>query len=402
MDDDTDPQSRWLDARLAAAARDAHAVPRKRRVLMTTQPATRRRSLGWARTDRVVLALVALNAATGAAVVALGLSLSTRSAQSPAPVAGASPMPNPPGDIAGSVQLDLLMRGDFTTAPQPVVAFGSVWVPNAGSGTVIRVDEHTLRVAATIAVDTPSAGGPTGIATDGMTIWATSAGSKSIVRIDPGTDRVVDSISVGGSPVGVAVSGSRVWVTTASALNAPGTLVEINAVTRQAVRHVAVGSRPVRVAVTTNAVWVVNEGEGTLSRFDTASRSVTTSRPNPADYDFGYVAIAADSSGAWAVDNNRAVLERVDGTTMIASQAIGVVFARTTATSGVGPTGLAVDGDNAWVVSAKQLVKVGLRNGTTMTMDIPSADGVAVGDGAVWVLAGDRTQSHLVKVTPRS
>ena len=395
MDDDVEPRDTWVVSRLKAAARDAYAAPR-RRLLLPAAASPRRASVGWLRGHRLVLALVALNAATGAAVIALGLSLTLRGGPATAPAVSATSAGPPPGAVAGSVALGFTLRGGPLGETPPVVAFGSVWLTDTDAGTIVRIDTRSLRVTAVIFVDT--GGGPTGLATDGATLWATVRSRGGVVRIDPASNRVVDTIEVGGVPSAVAVSGGTLWVTVPGGLNDRGTLAEIDVSAHRVVRTFATGSGPGQVVVTPTMVWVDNGADGTLSRLDLASGQMTTTRGNAQDYDFGDVSVAADATGAWAVDNNRAVLEHYDGAFPAAGDAIGLGIGA--GRGGNGPVGVALDGQVAWVVTTTQLDRVDLRTGSVLTMSLAGGHAVATGDGAVWVIAGDRTHARLLKIVP--
>ena len=56
-------------------------------------------------------------------------------------------------------------------------------------------------------------GSPEGVATGAGSVWVANAGDGTVARIDPLTVRVAKTISVGGSAGGVAVSPEGIWVT---------------------------------------------------------------------------------------------------------------------------------------------------------------------------------------------
>ena len=56
---------------------------------------------------------------------------------------------------------------------------------------------------------------PIGVAFGAGSIWVANAGDGTVSRIDPFTGRVVRTIDVGGSPTGIVVVGDEVWVTVA-------------------------------------------------------------------------------------------------------------------------------------------------------------------------------------------
>ena len=385
MDDDID-RDRWLDSRLKALRSDAMAAPRRRLVLPTAavgDPAER----GWWRKHRLVAALALLNAATGAA---LGLSLSRHGAPSSAPAAP-TPAVDAAGTVTGTAPLDMALRGDMTQPPTMALASGSVWVPDAGGGAVLRVDERTLRVVARIAVDGAASTG-LAVASDGTSLWATAPGRDAVVRIDPTTNRVADAIAVGDRPTALAVDGDRLWIAVGAEGAPHGRLIEVDLRQRRIVLSVDTGRGPDRVVAGHAAVWVLNHADGTVTRVDESTARAASTQPNPLDYDYGYVGVGVDGTGAWAVDNNRSVLEHIDGATLVPAEAVSV---------GRAPVGLAIAGGTAWSVAAAGLTRIDLRTGASSSLGLTGkAWNVVVGDGAVWVLTGDGSGAVLVRVSP--
>jgi streptogramin lyase len=85
----------------------------------------------------------------------------------------------------------------------------SVWIANAGSHTVTRIDRQTGKaVQSTNVVDDPTA-----IATSDSAIWVASETGDSLARIDRSTGRVATRReAVCDAPVDLVTMGSDVWV----------------------------------------------------------------------------------------------------------------------------------------------------------------------------------------------
>jgi branched-chain amino acid transport system substrate-binding protein len=99
-----------------------------------------------------------------------------------------------------------------TTAPYPVAVTageGAVWVVNANTQTVSRIDPQFDSVAATISLGIGS--NPNDIATGAGGVWVANGGTGTLAGIDPSTNDVT-TIPLGNNPTGVAVAGDRVWV----------------------------------------------------------------------------------------------------------------------------------------------------------------------------------------------
>src|SRR5262249_43912015 len=86
---------------------------------------------------------------------------------------------------------------------------GSVWVVNANTQTVSRVDPQVDGVAATIPLGIGS--NPSDIATGGGGIWVANGGNGTLARVDPSSN-VATPIPLGNRPTGVAAAGGRVGV----------------------------------------------------------------------------------------------------------------------------------------------------------------------------------------------
>jgi len=54
---------------------------------------------------------------------------------------------------------------------------------------------------------------PIGVVSGHGSVWVANAGDGTVSRIDPVTGRVIRTIAVGGSPTGLAVTDDAVWVT---------------------------------------------------------------------------------------------------------------------------------------------------------------------------------------------
>lgn len=86
---------------------------------------------------------------------------------------------------------------------------GAVWTLNAGDGSVSRVDTKTNKVANTIKLGAPLAGGQ--IAAGEGSIWVSAPGMP-LTRIDPRTNHVVQQFTGEGGGA-VLVSQGAIWIT---------------------------------------------------------------------------------------------------------------------------------------------------------------------------------------------
>ena len=97
------------------------------------------------------------------------------------------------------------------TAPYPVAVTageGFVWVVNANTQTVSKIDPQFDNVAATIPLGIGH--NPSDIAAGADGVWVINSGNGTLARIDPRTSDVT-TILLGNVPLNVAVAGNRVW-----------------------------------------------------------------------------------------------------------------------------------------------------------------------------------------------
>jgi hypothetical protein len=111
-------------------------------------------------------------------------------------------------DAATGEKLTTLPLGEYPL--EPLVAFGSVWVPNHHAGTLTRIDLETSSVAATITIGEPGPGGPTFIAAGGGLLWAVPGQERPVVGIDPATNEIVRTVP--GCADGVGYAFDRLWL----------------------------------------------------------------------------------------------------------------------------------------------------------------------------------------------
>ena len=104
-----------------------------------------------------------------------------------------------------------LVSRSGTDMPYPIAiepGFGAVWVLNANTATVTRIDADQAGVVATIPIGL--AHGPLRLAVGAGAVWVANA-DGTLARIDPTAHRV-QVTPIANSLVDVAVAGRRVWV----------------------------------------------------------------------------------------------------------------------------------------------------------------------------------------------
>jgi sugar lactone lactonase YvrE len=283
---------------------------------------------------------------------------------------------------------------------QVTVAAGAVWVGGWGTGTLVRVDPATNRVAARIPVGRPQES-PITIAATAQAVWIVGFGDAQVLRIDPATNRVVAHIPVRGGAGGIAAGSGAVWVTSGEGGDQRhGWVQRIDPSRNRVVATTAVPSGMLwDITVDGSSVWVGSELGG-LWRIDAHTSKVTTIRkpggaPEAGAGGIGH--IAAGAGAVWVASDGQ--LQRRDARNgrMIATipWADGSLAARGAVGAGAvwfsSGQGLA-----RFDVAADRPVATIPAENTAGASTLTGIAGVAVSAGAVWVL----TNESLLRIDP--
>lgn len=152
--------------------------------------------------------------------------------------------------------------GPHTAPLRLATGAGSLWISSATTGQVHHIGLAAFANGKSI----PAGRHPAGITVADGLVWVVDARSGSVIRVDPSVQAVTGSpIEVGERPGGIDAGTSAVWVTLAGA----------DAVRRLELPSgepdgapIAVGSEPSAIAVGETAVWVVNDGDGSVTRIE--------------------------------------------------------------------------------------------------------------------------------------
>jgi YVTN family beta-propeller protein len=257
--------------------------------------------------------------------------------------------------------------------------------PVAGLAGLLRRRRRRLvaRAAAALATATALA----------LVVWVGVRGSERVAPIvnpPPGSlGRVVATIPVGASPVDVVVGQDAVWVVNAG----QGTVSRIDPATNTVTRTIPVGRNPVRLAAGFGSIWVANEREQTISRIDANTGQPLATIPLPS---LGPDQLAVGAGSVWAIAG--AVLVRIDPAT---NQPV-VIEADWELVSG----GLTVAGGRVWLSGraypgVQPIVRVDpATNRKADTIPTDAEGALAVGGGSVWQ-AGIATQT-IYRLDPKS
>ncbi len=164
---------------------------------------------------------------------------------------------------AGSV-VDTFDVGD---AGYPVLyAHDSVWLSNAGTGTLTRMDPDTGELTGSVVVNADPEDTPYDLnaVADDRWVWATGQ-DNTLVKIDPQTNEIVERISIETLVYRMVLHDGLIWLTD---LNASGRLMAVDTETSEIVLDERYAQWPAALAVTDTDVWMASYQDNLLYRVD--------------------------------------------------------------------------------------------------------------------------------------
>jgi DNA-binding beta-propeller fold protein YncE len=255
-----------------------------------------------------------------------------------------------------------------------VVGHGSVWVANAGDGTVTRIDQISGKVLATIRYASHSeAAAPITIV--GSTVWVANSAAGTLWRLDAGSGKLVGApVSVGGHPVAITFAAGALWLANYN----NNTVARIDASSGTPIgRPIRVGSHPKRLGVGMGSVWVANAGDGTVTRIDAGNGQVMATR-DVGDHPSAMTFAGRDIWVASADNNTVSRFSATHGTRV--GGAIHV---------GHDPRRITAGKNTMWVANAGDgtLTRIAMRSGQVLgTVRVGGhPDAMTISDGIVWV-----------------
>jgi YVTN family beta-propeller protein len=237
----------------------------------------------------------------------------------------------------------------------------------------------------------PIEGRPSAVAATNGRIWITDDEHHSVhvLDADDGTE-IGRPIRVERNPIAVTASGRAVWVAHAS-----GWIVRIDAQTRRVAQRIEVGPSFTSIAVVRGIVWATDVTDGLYGIDPRDSGPEPEARRVPlgarlVPLEEGAVRVVFDGTSLWATGRENTVT-RVDPSRP---------KNRKTFTVGLGPIGLAVDGNEVWVANSDDGTvsvldgRTGRRRGTIAVGRGPVAV-VVTGGGAFVANQDDATISRI-------
>ncbi|HET9849808.1 MAG TPA: hypothetical protein VFR68_14785 [Candidatus Dormibacteraeota bacterium] len=295
-----------------------------------------------------------------------------------------------------------------TDAGLVAITSNAAWIPNAGSGTISKVDLRTNRVVATIPVgnhqamlstcagpdtvhDVPHGSFlirrcelPTAVAVGAGSVWVTKNDDNSVLRLDPATGQVQAVIPSGINLFGLAAGASGAWATDLS-----GSVVHIDAQSNRVVATLHISGEPSGLAVTDDAVWVARTLDGRVVRIDPRSNAVTADIP----VDLRPLAVNSGLGGVWVRNEwneGPGTVSRIDPLTnrVVATIAVGPNAGRD------GLDGIALGDGLVWV-SGIYLEGIDPATNKVVIRRFHQTNALAFGAGAIWATDLEGTVSRI-------
>ncbi len=152
-----------------------------------------------------------------------------------------------------------------------VSAFGSLWVPACGDGTLARIDPKTFKATATIAPGTADVRGSLAASPD--SIWLLTDAKTTLSRIDPDQNAVVGELRVPSDCGSLTFGETALWL----ACPNENKILRINPATNLVEKTIDVSGHPQALAVGGNSIWVLCEKDGVVDRVDPKTNKVSKS-----------------------------------------------------------------------------------------------------------------------------
>jgi hypothetical protein len=305
--------------------------------------------------------------------------------------------PPPPPPPAGPLKVAATVPVDAWPG-NPVVAFGSLWVPSSKTGTVERLDATAgtpiVHIQA-INVGTPE---PStyfdSLAASSKAIWYASDAGSAVAHIDPANNTVVATVNISNRISGIAVGAGSVWVSTLDGAN----VIRIDAASNAITARVNTGETN-GIAFAGGSVWALAGSSPTLFRIDPASNQIVQTisvKSDAPELGGNYQAwqVAGGTSGVWVLNQLQNVVTHLD--------TAGKILAQIALGTGFQPWSIALDGTSAWVVNMANVFRIDAgTNAVVSTTAIPTGTGsgffgIAALGAQIWATNYDKNEAYLI------
>jgi streptogramin lyase len=305
--------------------------------------------------------------------------------------------PPPPPPPAGPLRVAATAPVDAWPG-NPVVAFGSLWVPSSKTGSVERLNATTGAPivdikAINVGVPEPGTYFDT-LAASSNAIWYASDAGSAVAHIDPANNTVVATVTISNRISGIAVGAGSVWVSTFDGAN----VIRIDPASNEISGRVNTGET-YGIAFAGGSVWALSGSGPTLFRIDPASNQIVQTisvKSTAPELGGNYQAwqVAGGASGVWVLNQLQNVVTHLDTT--------GKILAQIALGTGFQPWSVALDGTSAWVVNMANVFRIDAgTNAVVSTTAIPTGTGsgffgIAALGSQIWATNYDKNEAYLI------
>jgi virginiamycin B lyase len=152
-----------------------------------------------------------------------------------------------------------------------VSAFGSLWIPNCGDRTVVRVDPKSGKITATVASGVASA--LPSIAASADSVWVLTDDKTTLSRIDPQQNQVVAELRLPAGCNSVTFGENALWVTCPS----EDRVLRVDPLSNLVDKRIEVSAQPRAIAIGESSIWVLCQKGGKVERIDPKTFKVSKS-----------------------------------------------------------------------------------------------------------------------------
>jgi len=150
-----------------------------------------------------------------------------------------------------------------------ITAFGTLWIPNCETQTVVRADPKTFKVSATLAIGTADVN--MGLAATADSVWMLTDSRTTLSRIDPVVNKVVGEMRMPAGCNQLLFAENSLWLT----CPLDNEVYRINPETNLIEKHIEVSAGPRSMASGDNSIWVLCDKQGKVDRIDPKTNKVT-------------------------------------------------------------------------------------------------------------------------------
>jgi len=150
-------------------------------------------------------------------------------------------------------------------------AFGSLWAPACGAGSLARIDAKSFKVTNSIATGVSTALEVISATTD--SIWLLTDDKTTLARIDPDQNTVVAEIRIPAGCRSLTFGEKALWL----ACPNENKILRIDPATNLVEKSIEVSSQPEALAAGGGSIWALCRKDGKIDRIDPKTNKVSKS-----------------------------------------------------------------------------------------------------------------------------